>query len=155
MRGVFHGHVSSPFLMVIDQLNVKGIIPLKAENDAPIGPNRHGPQPPQVAFEWVQAVAGEIQSLRRCGGIENREDSLNRIQEVGADPTSVAAFIEAFQASMLKAPNHQSYCKVIIVTCQFIETETFLSVNWWTGTMKIVERVKGIRLSIPFRNTPG
>ena len=54
-----------------------------------IGPYRHGPQPPQVAFEWVQAVAGEIQSLRRCGRIENREDSLNRIQEVGADPTSV------------------------------------------------------------------
>jgi len=26
-------------------------------------PYRHGPQPPQVAFEWVQAVAGEIQSL--------------------------------------------------------------------------------------------
>jgi hypothetical protein len=110
--------------MVIDQLNVKGIIPLKAENDAPIGSYRHGPQPPQVAFEWVQAVAGEIQSFRRCGGIENRENSLNRIQEVGADPTSVAAFIEAFQASMLKALNHQSYCKVIIVTCQFFETET-------------------------------
>jgi hypothetical protein len=72
----------------------------------------------------VQAVAGKIQSLRRCGGIENREDSLNRIQEVGADPTSVAAFIEAFQASMLKAPNHQTYCKVIIVTCQFFETKT-------------------------------
>ena len=31
------------------------IIPLKAENDAPICPYRHGPQPPQVAFEWVQA----------------------------------------------------------------------------------------------------
>jgi len=87
--------------MVIDQLNVKGMIPLKTENDAPIGPYRHGPQPSQVAFEWVQAVAGEIQSLRRCGRIENREDSLNRIQEVGADPTSVAAFIVAFQASML------------------------------------------------------
>jgi hypothetical protein len=39
--------------MVIDQLNVKGIIPLKAENNAPIGPYRHGPQPHQVAFEWV------------------------------------------------------------------------------------------------------
>src|ERR1700730_13175355 len=110
--------------MVIDQLNVKGMIPLKTENDAPIGPYRHGPQPPQVAFEWVQAVAGEIQGLRRCGRIENREDSLNRIQEVGADPTSVATFIEAFQASMLEALNHQSDCKVIIVTCQFFETQT-------------------------------
>jgi len=88
--------------MVIDQLNVKGMIPLKAENDAPIGPYRHGPQPPQVAFEWGQTVAGEIQSLRRCCGIENREDSLNLIQEVVADPTSVAAFMEAFQAPMLK-----------------------------------------------------
>jgi hypothetical protein len=77
---------------------------------------------PLKSLLLVQAVAGEMQSLRRCGGIENRENSLNRIQEVGADPTSVAAFIEAFQASMLKAPNHQSYCKVIIVTCQFYET---------------------------------
>jgi len=68
--------------------------------------------------------SGGDPELRRCGGIENREDALNRIQEVGADPTSVAAFIEAFQASMLKAPNHQTYCKVIIVTCQFFEAET-------------------------------
>ena len=52
----------------------------------------------------MQAIAGDIQTLRRRGGIENRKDSFNRLQKVGAYPTSVVAFIEAFQAPMLEAP---------------------------------------------------
>jgi hypothetical protein len=94
--------------MVVDQFNVKGIILFKPKNDAPIGPYRYGPQALQIASERMQAIAGKIQSLRCRGRIENRENSFNRIQEVGPYPAAVTAFIETFQASMLKAPNHQS-----------------------------------------------
>ena len=96
------------FLMVVSQFNIKSVGSCKTKNDAPVGPHRHGPQTLQVAFERMQAIAREIQSLRRDGGIENRENSFNRIQQVGANPASVTAFVEALEAAMLETPNHQS-----------------------------------------------
>jgi hypothetical protein len=98
----------SSSLMVIDQLDIKGVVPLKAENDSPIGPYRHGPESFQAAFERVQPIPGEIQALRASGGIKDCKDSFHRFQEVGSYPAPVAAFIETFQAAMLEAPNHQS-----------------------------------------------
>jgi hypothetical protein len=55
----------------------------------------------------MQAIAGNIQSLRCGGGIENREDSFHRVQQVGTYPATVAALIKPFEATMLEAPNHQ------------------------------------------------
>jgi len=94
-------------LVVIDQLNVKNIISFKTEDNPPVGPYRYGPESSQAAFQRMQTIAGEIQGLRAGGGIEDRKDSFHRLQEVGPYPASVAAFIEAFQAPMLEAPNHQ------------------------------------------------
>src|SRR5579859_1051075 len=70
--GVFMGMEFSSSLMVVNQFNVEGILSVKAEYDAPIGPDGHGPESFQVAFQRVQAIAGQVESLRRCGGIENR-----------------------------------------------------------------------------------
>jgi len=94
--------------MVIGQLNVKGILSFKAENDAPIGPHSHGPKSLQAAFQRVQAIAGQIESLWRGRRIENRKYSFHRLKQVASYPASVAAFIEALEASMFEAPNHKS-----------------------------------------------
>jgi hypothetical protein len=101
------GIVFSSSLVVIDKFNVKRIIPFKAKNDAPISLYSHGPQPFQFSFKRVQPIARDIQSLRRRGGIENRKNSFDRFHKVGSYPAPIAAFIEAFQASMFKAPDHQ------------------------------------------------
>ena len=93
--------------MVVDHLNVKNIISFKAEDDSPIGPYRYGPESSQGAFQRMQTIAGQVQCLRVGGGIEDRKNSFHRLQEIGSYPASVAAFIEAFQAPMLEAPNHQ------------------------------------------------
>ena len=116
--GFFIGILFSSSLVIIDQFNVKCIIPFKAEDDAPIGPYGHSPQPFQFAPKRVQPIPGDIQSLRCRGGIENCKNSLNRLQEIRSYATSVASFIEAFQASVLKLLIITSCCKVIIVTCQ-------------------------------------
>ena len=94
--------------MVVRQFNVKRILSFKSEYDAPIGPHRHGPKSLQVAFQRVQAIARQIERLRRCGRIQNRKDSLHRFQKVGAYPASVASFIETLETSMLEASNHKS-----------------------------------------------
>ena len=61
----------------------------------------------QVAFERVETIARKIQSLRRTGGVENRQYTLDRFQQIGTYPAAITAFIEAFEATMLEAPNHQ------------------------------------------------
>src|SRR6202166_1833240 len=98
----------SSFSMIVGQFNIKRILSFKAENDAPIGSHSRGPESLQVAFQRVQAITGQIETLRRCRRIENRKDSFHRVQEVGAYPASVAAFIEALEASMFEAPNHKN-----------------------------------------------
>src|SRR5690348_15179874 len=55
--GFFMGMEFSSSLMVVNHFNVKGILSLKAENDAPIGPDGHGPESFQVAFQRVQPIA--------------------------------------------------------------------------------------------------
>jgi hypothetical protein len=58
MGWIFHGHGYFSFsLVIVDQFNVKGVFPFKTENDAPVGPHRHGPEMPQSAFERMQPVA--------------------------------------------------------------------------------------------------
>jgi hypothetical protein len=92
--------------VIVDQFNVKSILAFKAEDDAPIGPHRHRPQPFQVTSKRVQVVTRYVQALGRRGGIEHRKDSFNRVYQIGPNPASVATFIETFQATMLETPNH-------------------------------------------------
>jgi hypothetical protein len=62
-------------LVVVDQFNVKGVILFKAEYDAPVSPHRYGPKPFQIAFERVQPILRNIESLRRSGaeGVSARD----------------------------------------------------------------------------------
>jgi len=66
--------------MIVGQFHVKRILFFKSENDAPIGPHGDGPESFQVAFQRAQAIAGQIERLRRCCGIENRKNSFDRLQ---------------------------------------------------------------------------
>jgi hypothetical protein len=55
----------------------------------------------------MKVIPRNIESLRRGGGIENGQDTLHGVQQVGPDAAAVAALIQPFQAAMLEAPNHQ------------------------------------------------
>jgi len=94
-------------LVIIGQLDVKGVVSFEAELDSPVGSYRHGPKPLLVALERVQTISRDIKSLRRGGAIENGEDSFNRAQQVGAYPAAVVPFIKPLQAAMLEAPDQE------------------------------------------------
>ena len=112
MGRIFHGHRRVSFsLVVVNQFNVKSIFLVKTENDAPVGPHRHGPEAPQIAFERMQPVAGEIERLRGGGSIETAKNVLHGFQQIGAYSAAIAPFVKPFQAAMLKAPNHQGTVK--------------------------------------------
>ncbi len=93
-------------LVIVDQFNVKRIRTLKAENNAPVRPNRNRPKPFEIALERIKAVAGQVKFLWGCRVIENGKNFLNCIHEIRAYPATVVAFIKPFEAAMLETPNH-------------------------------------------------
>jgi hypothetical protein len=93
--------------MAVDQFNVKGIRSFKRKMMRQLARTVTDYGPFQASFERMQAIAGNIQRLRRSGSIENRGDSFHRVPQVRAYPTAVAAFIEPFEATMSEAPDHQ------------------------------------------------
>jgi hypothetical protein len=54
----------------------------------------------------MKAIPWDIQSLRRGGTVENRQDSFHRFPQIRAYPAPVTALIEQFQTAVLEAPDH-------------------------------------------------
>ena len=92
--------------MVINQFNVKGVIPFKSKNNSPVSPYCHGPEPPQIAFHRMQSVSGKIQRSRYSSGIEKRKNTIHCLQQVRSDAARISTLIKAFQAPMLETSDH-------------------------------------------------
>ncbi len=104
--------------MIIGQLNVPCITVLKAEDDPPVGTQGQRPEAPQIAFELVQAITRQVESLRCTGGIEKSQNFLNGIDKISTDAAAVTPLIKTFQTAMFEAPYHSGKCSVSIDTCQ-------------------------------------
>jgi len=53
----------------------------------------------------MQTITGNFHSLRSVGTIKAGKNVLNRLQQVGANPAAVVAFIKSLQPAMFKTPN--------------------------------------------------
>jgi hypothetical protein len=93
--------------VVVNQFDIKSILSLKTENDAPISSDGHGPEAPQIAFERMEPVAGEVERLRSRGLIEAAQNVLHIFPQIRPYPAPVALLMKPFQAAMIEAPNHQ------------------------------------------------
>jgi hypothetical protein len=56
--------ISPSRLVIVDQFNIESVFSFETENDAPVCPHRHRPETATVAFERMQAIAGQVQRLR-------------------------------------------------------------------------------------------
>ena len=105
-------------LMIINQFDVMGVAFLKAKNNAPVGPHGDRPVSLPVAFEWMEAIAGKIESLRRGGCVEHGQDAFDLIGQVTANlvfaagckysphPSAVSLFGQPFQPLVFEAGDH-------------------------------------------------
>ena len=103
--------------MIVNQFHVKCIRIFKAENDSSVCPHANRPKPFQIALERVEAIAGERKLVRGSSFIENGQDFLNRVREIGPDSASVVAFVQPPEAPVLEAPDHcivvyTDYCQL-------------------------------------------
>jgi len=93
--------------VVVEEIDVESVPLLEAENDSPIPADGHGPEAPQVAFERVQPKTGDAERMRRSGGVQRRENTLDLVAQRRVDPARIAVFVKPSEAAMPKAPDHE------------------------------------------------
>jgi hypothetical protein len=76
--------------MVINQIDVPHISVSKTKDDAPICPNGHAPETPQVAFEGMESKAGEIHIFGNPSPAQNGKDVLNLFDPIRMESLAVA-----------------------------------------------------------------
>jgi hypothetical protein len=96
----------SYLLVVIDQVDIKGIAILETESDAPVARNRHAPVASSVTPEPVKTIPGQIEITGYSRTIQMSQNALDASQLVGSNPTAVALVVEALQATVPKPLNH-------------------------------------------------
>ena len=64
-------------------------------------------KPRKLALERMQAIAGKVERLRRCGLIEAAQNVFYVIQQIRPYPAPVVAFKKPFQAPVFEASDHR------------------------------------------------
>lgn len=82
--------------MIINQLNIKDVSILEAENDSRVCANGDGPESSAVAFELMEAIAGKVEGLGRFRGIERGQNILDSVDDICADLTAVTTLEKPF-----------------------------------------------------------
>jgi hypothetical protein len=108
MRGILHCHVSISFSVIVDQINIGYVTVIEAKDDAPVGADGDAPKAGEVAFQQVQPEARKVHILGACRAIQKRQHASDFIDVLGVQAAAVAVYVEAFQASVLKAPEHSA-----------------------------------------------
>ena len=81
-------------LMVVEIVDVERVVVLEAEDDAPDGAHRHGPEAGEVSLERVKPEAREVHVVWAAGRVEPGEDVAHGVAVLGSDPPFLAAFHE-------------------------------------------------------------
>ena len=79
---------------------------LEPEDDSPVRLDRHRPVSLEFPFERMKAVAGDGQSLYAPRLVEDKQNVLDSIDEVGADQTTIFALEKPLETAMPKALDH-------------------------------------------------
>lgn len=92
--------------MVVSQINVKSVSVLKAEYHAIISPDGYCVKIFQVTFQSMQPKTRKIHILKCAGTVQDGQNVLKLLDEVGANAFPLSIRKKAFQSLMPEAPYH-------------------------------------------------
>ena len=101
--------------MVIDQVDIGGVPARHAEHDAPIRAHRDGPKPFPIALKRVQAKARQVHIVGRFGAVQDEQNILGLLDQVGTDAFPIPILEKPLQSLMPEILYHNA---VWPATCQ-------------------------------------
>jgi hypothetical protein len=106
MRRILHGHCGISFLVVVGQIDIKGVALPEAENDPPVPRDRDALQALEVALQRVEPPAGKQAYVARfLGRIERGEHVRDLLGLAGGNATAVVVFEQALEPFVSEAPD--------------------------------------------------
>jgi hypothetical protein len=94
-------------LVVIDQINIRRVALLEAENDPPVRAHGDAPVPGKIAPQRMPPETRNVALRRPHSLVEPREHGGNFVHMVWVDLAAVVVFVKAAKAAMSKVPNHR------------------------------------------------
>ena len=93
-------------LAVVQVIDIDGVAVLEAEDHAPVGTDRHRPEPGMVSPERVKPEARQVHVGRAGGGVEAHQDVAHPFAVLGMDAARLAAFQEPPERPAPEGPYH-------------------------------------------------
>jgi hypothetical protein len=76
--------------VIVDEIDVAHVAVLESEDDTPVGPHRDGPEAPQITGQRMKPEARQRHVLNRRGRVEQAENVLDPLDELGIDALPLA-----------------------------------------------------------------
>jgi hypothetical protein len=93
--------------VVVDRVEVARVAVVKAEDDAPVGPDSHAPKAFEVTLEGVEVEAGQVHILGLLGAVQDGEDVFHFPEVIGPDSFGFAVLEEPLEAFVPEASKHR------------------------------------------------
>jgi hypothetical protein len=92
--------------MIVFQIDIKHFSIFIEERDSPVAGHPYTPRAFSVASERMKSVARDIHIVKGFGLVEDKQDSLDTTTDARTDATHVTLFVEALQAPVFDALDH-------------------------------------------------
>jgi putative ABC transport system substrate-binding protein len=105
MRRLLHLDVQT-LSVIVQHIDFRHMIAVEAEYDAPICAHRHRPEAPAIALERMQSKPRQSQVARRPRAVENEQDILDLLQQIGSNSLAVAVQEQLLQPFVPETSHH-------------------------------------------------
>lgn len=92
--------------MIIFKINVAGVFAFECERDSPVAANRNTPSAGAIAFQSMQAIAGQVHVCCGTSTVKHVQLSTEPVGKVSGNSASLARFKEPLQSLVPKALYH-------------------------------------------------
>jgi hypothetical protein len=89
--------------MVIHEIDIGDVVTLEPENQPPVSRDPDGPLTRAIAFQFVQAGAGQVHIGGLCADIQRGEPSAELRGVLCVDPTGASGPVKPFKALVPEA----------------------------------------------------
>src|ERR1035437_8847501 len=102
--------ILSPSSVIVFQVHIDRMNPVKLKSDSPIARNGDGPGSPAIAFQLVRTKAWNHQIVRRFSSVDGIEHTADSSGLLTRNPSGAAFREKLFQSLILETPNHEQQC---------------------------------------------
>lgn len=108
--------------MIVFQVNIKHVAISKHKRDPPVASHPNAPDAFSITGQRVKAIARKVEVIEVLSLIKHGQDTIDAVEHVCTNTTSVSALIQALQTAMLDRSDYSSMqCAWLDIPVQQVE----------------------------------